>query len=54
MNLLLSLKSLLPRATDNSVFVMIDELLNIFSDYDEQKLEAKKLPWEKQSPFGLN
>jgi len=49
-NLLLSLKGLLPRATDNSVFVMIDELLNIFSDYDEQKLEAKKIALGKAKP----
>ncbi|NMD05826.1 MAG: ATP-dependent DNA helicase RecG, partial [Deltaproteobacteria bacterium] len=49
-NLLLSLKGLLPRAADNSVFVMIDELLNIFSDYDEQKLEAKKIALGKAKP----
>lgn len=54
LNLLVSLKGLLPPVADNSIFVMIDELLKFFSDYDEQKLAAKKntmgkakLVWDK-------
>ena len=49
LNLLVSLKSSLP-AADNSIFVMVDELLKIFSDYDEQKLAAKKITLGKAKP----
>jgi ATP-dependent DNA helicase RecG len=47
LNLLVSLKGSVPPPADNSIFVMIDELLKIFSDYDEQKLAAKKITLEK-------
>ncbi|MBN1473410.1 MAG: ATP-dependent DNA helicase RecG [Syntrophaceae bacterium] len=43
LNLLVSLKGSLPAAAGSSVFTLIDELLKIFSDYDEQKLAAKKI-----------
>ncbi|HDQ03436.1 MAG TPA: ATP-dependent DNA helicase RecG [Deltaproteobacteria bacterium] len=47
LNLLVSLKGSLPPAGGNAAFSLIDELLKIFSDYDEQKLAAKKISLEK-------
>ncbi len=47
LNLLASLKGLLLPPADNSIFVLVDELLKIFSDYDEQKLAAKKITLKK-------
>jgi len=45
-SMLVSLKGSLP-AADHSIFIVIDELLKIISDYDEQKLAAKKIKLEK-------
>jgi ATP-dependent DNA helicase RecG len=47
LNLLSLFKSFLPPASDNDFSSPIEELLEIFSDYDWQKLELKKYKIEK-------
>src|SRR4030042_3615513 len=47
LNLLVSLKSSLPSAANNDAFSCIEDLSQIFSDYDWQKLELKKNSIEK-------